>query len=518
MSSPALDSPAIARPDAAARDAILLANVWDSVIVTDLEGVITYWNEGATRLFGWTAQEMLGQPCALRFPEPERSEVARWIERIAAGEAEFAGEWLDWRKDGSRVWIEVNTRLIRDGSGVPVGIMGISRDISDRKRTEAVILAAKEAAEAANRAKDRFLAVLSHELRTPLSPVVMSVAAMEMDPELPLRLREDVAMIRRNIELETKLIDDLLDLSRITSGKLRLQVQPTRVHDLLRHVVANCKGDACGEKRLHLRCELDAGSDVVDGDPARLQQVFWNVVRNAIKFTPEGGDVTVRTASDNGRLRVQVCDTGAGIPSQALPRIFDAFEQGEVTTARQYGGLGLGLAIARGVVEMHGGSIRAESAGPGQGATFTIDLPAAAVVAGPDGARTPEGNGDHGARGTRVLLVEDHADTARMLARLLQSSGYAVQTAGSVAAALELAAAQPFDVVVSDIGLPDATGYDLMRQIRQRHGLKGIALTGYGMEDDLRHSREAGFVEHVVKPVNVSQLETIIERVTGARG
>jgi PAS domain S-box-containing protein len=388
------------------------------------------------------------------------------------------------------------------------------RDDQERERLLTSERAAHAEADAANRAKDKFIAVLSHELRTPLSPVVMAIPMLELDPDLPFKFREDLAMIRRNIELEVKLIDDLLDLSRIASGKLRLELLCVRVHDALRHAINIGASDASG-KQILIRQELGAGNDRVAADPARLQQVFWNLVRNAVKFTPEGGQITVRTWNCDAELFVEVHDTGVGIPAELLPRIFDAFEQGDVPTSRQFGGLGLGLAIAKAVVEMHHGTITAASPGPDQGATFTIRLDTVsdrAAVETPDPGASPEVR--HPARQTRVLLVEDHHDTAWTLARLLQLSGYHVRKANDAASALQLVDAEQFDVVVSDIGLPDDTGYHLMQQILQRCRIKGIALSGYGMEDDLRKSREAGFADHVIKPVDIRHLQAVIDRVT----
>jgi signal transduction histidine kinase len=372
-------------------------------------------------------------------------------------------------------------------------------------------------AEAANAAKDRFLAAISHELRTPLSPVVLTVVAMQGRADLPADLREDVAMMRRNLDLETRLMDDLLDLSRAASGKLCVRAEPAGVHDLLRHALQVVATDAKG-KRLNVSTDLTAPVDRVTGDPARLQQVFWNLLRNAIKFTPEGGDVAVRTANDGpGTLRIEVRDSGMGISPQALGRIFDAFEQGDPRVTQQFGGLGMGLAISKAVTDAHGGTIRAESDGLGAGAAFVVTLPTAEPVRGEALPRAlptavPSARADDAGR-SRVLLVEDHVDTARVLAKLLGLSGYAVTTASSVAMALEVAAAGPFDVVVSDVGLPDATGYELMGQLRDLYGLSGIALTGYGMEDDLRRSRDAGFVEHLTKPVDLRKLEEAIRRV-----
>ena len=338
------------------------------------------------------------------------------------------------------------------------------------EQSAAALQDAKEQAECANRAKDRFLAVLSHELRTPLTPVVLTIASTEIDPDLPFKFREGLAMVRRNIDLEVKLIDDLLDLSRITSGKLRLNLQPVHAHELLGHVIRSGVGEA-SDRGLRVRRELRAETDLLNADGGRLQQVFWNLLRNAVKFTPDGGEITVRTwnAEADGRLYIEVRDTGVGIEPDVLPRIFDAFEQGELRTTQRFGGLGLGLAIAKAVVEMHGGTITASSEGRSRGAEFTVALKTDA--ARPlEGAHSvaPGGVSKEAATRLRLLVVEDHPDTVRALAMLLKESGYEVKTATSAASALRLVADEPFDVVVSDIGLPDMTGYELMQQIRDR--------------------------------------------------
>jgi signal transduction histidine kinase/CheY-like chemotaxis protein len=415
--------------------------------------------------------------------------------------------------------------------------------LDQQRRHEEALRVARDAAEAANNAKDRFLAALSHELRTPLSPVTITLDSLACDDALPTRLREDVEMIRRNIDLETKLIDDLLDLSRVVNGKLRLQLAATSLHDLLRHVLEICAAELqSGE--VEVRFDLRATSDRVLADPARLRQVFWNLIKNAIKFTPRSRDVNgarvsggavvvVRTSNPcPGRVVVEVCDEGVGIAAEVLPRVFDAFEQGDARRATQSGGLGLGLAISKAVVDMHGGRINARSAGPGCGSTFAVELStvgaaaqngAPAIHKPPVSAAAP-GNGSPGAggngtplpRAARVLLAEDHSDTAKVMVKLLRLSGYVVRSAGTVAEALELAAAEPFDVLVSDIGLPDASGYELMRQLKSRYGVRGIALSGYGMEEDARRSREAGFDDHIVKPVNVAQLRAAIARMAAA--
>lgn len=388
--------------------------------------------------------------------------------------------------------------------------------LAEQFKAEQALRVARDEAQAASRAKDQFLAALSHELRTPLSPVMMAITSMLRDPQLPPRLVADLEMARRNIELEAKLIDDLLDVSRAINGKLRLRRERVGLHELLRHVLEVCESDRLS-KRLKIETSFAAKEDCVSGDAARLEQVFWNLLKNAIKFSYEGQTILVRTGNFRpGAVSVEIKDSGAGIPVDVLPRLFLPFEQGDPNVTRRFGGLGLGLAISKAVVDLHGGSIAALSEGPDTGATLVVELatadPAQAPASGDAGPRCQE----PGAL-PRVLLVEDHVDTANMLSRLLSLSGYPVTTAHTVAAALELARTQAFDLVISDIGLPDATGYDLMRQIRDRHGIKGIALSGYGMEEDMRRSQEAGFVDHVVKPVNVEQLESVIQRLA-ARG
>jgi signal transduction histidine kinase len=418
-------------------------------------------------------------------------------------------------------------------SAVQSAVRGRARQYQIRDQIEAIRVAnderqrlleseraARQEAERVSRVKDEFLAVLSHELRTPLTPVLMTVAAMELNAELPPPVRDDLRMIRRNVELEAKLIDDLLDLSRITSGKLRLQFDRLGINALIRHVCEICRPNIL-EKGIQLHVELAEDAGDVIGDSARLHQVFWNLLNNAAKFTPEGGDVYVTSenaagpaGADGGGVRVTVRDTGIGMPADVLPRIFDAFEQGELRITRQFGGMGLGLAISRLLVEGHRGTIRAESAGANKGAAFVVELPAAARREPAGGPAAPiPADGTSGSRPLRLMLVEDHPDTARVLSRLLSISGHHVKTAGTATDALTLAGSHAFDLVISDLGLPDMTGYEMMKQIRDRYGIKGIAMSGYGMEEDIRRSRGAGFSDHLVKPVTLDKLEQSIRRV-----
>jgi PAS domain S-box-containing protein len=369
-------------------------------------------------------------------------------------------------------------------------------------------------AEAASQAKDHFLAALSHELRTPLAPVLMRVAALARSPDLPERLRADLRMIQRNVELEAKLIDDLLDLTRVSRGKLALHFEATDVHALLDHVVAICsEGIESGDLRIDL--EPGAAERHVWADSARLHQVFWNLIKNAVKFTPQGGRIRVVTANpEPGRIEVSVIDPGIGIPPEDLPRLFNAFEQGDSTITRTFGGLGLGLAICKALVDQHGGALAGLSPGRGKGATFRVSL---ATTPAPEAAE-PAGSAASPAEppSLRLLLVEDNEPTLQVMAALLELAGHDVQAAPDLRTARRLAESHTFDLVVSDLGLPDGNGFDLMRELRERYGLAGIAVSGFGMEEDLRRSRESGFLEHLVKPVDIDKLKAAIARAAAA--
>jgi len=367
-------------------------------------------------------------------------------------------------------------------------------------------------AERANHAKDRFLAMLSHELRTPLTPVLTSIFEVESDEQISSEVRDSLQVIRRNVELEARLIDDLLDLTRISKGKLQLSLEYVDAHVLLRSALDICQSEI-KNKKLRVETELDATKVNLRADPARLQQIFWNLIKNAVKFTPKRGQLTLRTSDEvDGRLRVSITDTGIGIDSETLPKVFNAFEQGERSGT---GGLGLGLAITKALVETHGGQITAESAGEGRGATFTASFPLA-EPASPATTRNVSLPG--GARKSmRILLVEDHEDTNRSLTNLLRRRGYQVQSADSISSALECAANGSFDLLISDIGLPDGTGIELMERLGTEHSLTGIALTGFGMEDDIRRSRDVGFSEHLVKPVDLNKLDAVIQKLALSR-
>ena len=365
---------------------------------------------------------------------------------------------------------------------------------------------ARTEAERANLAKDRFLAMLSHELRTPLTPILSSTMALEDEAGLRPETRASLQMIRRNVELEGRLIDDLLDLTRISKGKVQLSREIVDGHELLQYALDICR-EGIDSKGLKLTLDLSAENVQLDADPARLQQIFWNLIKNAIKFTPPGGSITIATSNDGaGQLCVSVEDTGVGIDSESLPKIFKAFEQGE---RARLGGLGLGLAITKSLVETHSGSITAHSDGADRGARFTVLLPTSHEKAGEHAARKPEPAGER--QSLRILLVEDHEDTNRSLTKLLRRRGYEVEAAFSVRSALDLAAGARFDVLVSDIGLPDGSGIDLMQALDSDRPSLGIALTGFGMDEDVRRTLDVGFQHHLVKPVDLNKLDSLIQ-------
>ena len=362
-----------------------------------------------------------------------------------------------------------------------------------------------------NLAKDQFLAMLSHELRTPLTPVLASALALESEPALPQEVHESLHMIRRNVELEARLIDDLLDLTRIDRGKVQLNFEVVDAHTLLQNALEICQAEI---DRKHLRRSLNLGARKVHlrADPARLQQIFWNLINNAVKFTPSDGQISISTNNTSkGELRVEIVDTGLGIESEELPKIFDAFEQGGRT---QLGGLGLGLAISKALVEAHKGTITAQSAGRNKGSTFTLVFPtserAAVQITPAVSPKLPE----HQAM--RILLVEDHEDSNRSLTNLLRRRGYHVQSALNFQSALDLSAKEEFDVLISDLALPDGNGIDLMQTLQSTRPLLGIALTGFGMEDDIRKCREAGFQHHLVKPIDLNKLDLLIQESAAA--
>jgi PAS domain S-box-containing protein len=479
----------------------------DGILILEADtGAIVDANPFLLDLLGYTHADLLGKKLwdigLLGDVEASKASFRELQER---GYVRYENLPLEAR-DKRHVEVEVVSNVYR--AGETLIIQCNIRDVTERKRAEEELRRAKEAAEEAGRVKDRFLATLSHELRTPLTPVLATIAYIEQRPGLPEDLREEFASIRRNVELEARLIDDLLDVTRIGQGKLELHREAVNAHATLRAALEVCQGEA-EVKGLEVSLALRAKVHHIWADPVRIQQVFWNLIRNAVKFTPAGGCISLRSADAGaGRLVIEVADTGVGIQREAIPRIFDAFEQGGTPVTRRYGGLGLGLAIAKTLVELHGGSLTVTSGGRDSGSLFRIEL----ETIPPPKIHDPPSDPAAGEGQPNLLLVEDNSDTRRAIALLLRSSGFTVRTAGSVVEAFAALADERFDLLVSDIGLPDGSGLDIMRHGRARVGLKGIAFSGYGSPGDVRESMEAGFSHHLTKPASLDTLVALIRR------
>ena len=495
-----------------ARD-LVFQGMRDAVIVLDPLARIVDLNRAARGLLDRPDNDVLGEGASLAFQCWRR--LAEELGDLSEKSIELAGPDS---VEGSMFDLRVSS--LSDGNQL-VGWVLVLRDVTERRRAE-LERERLTVAEASSRAKDKFLAILSHELRTPLSPVLAVVSAMLDADDVP-EIRPTLEMIRRNVELEARLIDDLLDVTRIGRGTLRFDPCTVDAHNVVRQAVEICRGDL-EESRITLTLELSASDHLVEADPARLEQILWNLLKNSTKFTLPGGAITVRSgvaagskSDDRPRLVIEVADTGVGIEAEDLSRIFEAFEQGSISP-RHRTGLGLGLAISRSLAEAHGGRLTAVSPGSGQGSTFVLELP---TVKPPAVAAKPR-SGSHDphlpqSQGLRILLVEDNKDTRHYLALVLGARGHSVTTAERLSQALQRATEHGFDLIVSDIELPDGTGLELMHQLSWR-GLPAIALSGYGSEEDVRASQEAGFALHLTKPVAISKLDEAIRQVVQAQG
>jgi len=517
-------------------------SIGDAVIATDENGRVQLMNPVAESLTGYAREDAVGRPIEEILVlvnemtrKPSANPVTRVIrDGVVVG---LANHTVLIAHDGTEIPIDDSAAPIRDASGQLLGVIIVFRDVTGRRRDEVererLLHAERTAlakAEEANRSKDRFLAILSHELRTPLNPIMLAVTSMLTRPISAEDVGPTLEMIRENVALEARLIDDLLDVMRIASGKMSLRLATVDGHALLRHALQVCQGDL-QDRELSVVVDLSAHAHYVTADATRLEQVFWNLIKNAVKFTPAGGTITIRSwnepAPDQGDdlLNIEVADTGIGIDPVALSSIFDPFHQGERAITRQFGGMGLGLAISHGIVEAHGGVISAESPGKNQGACFRVRLKAG--YARPSLSADPEPKGTYPPvlsqpkpqgpppSALHILLVEDEPTTLLVMTRLLRRLGHSVTTASTVLEALQAANDAEFDMLISDIGLPDGSGLDLIRQLSAHRTFPAIALTGFGMQEDIRLSREAGFAAHLTKPIDFAKLVTTIRQVAG---
>jgi PAS domain S-box-containing protein len=500
---------------------VTLASIGDAVITTDTSGRITFMNLAAESLTGWTHDEAAGHELMEVFTiidEESRRTIESPVPRVFRDDdtITLAHHTILVNREGAEIPIDDSCAPIRNADGEIDGMILVFRDDSSRRQAEQSLRQAKEAAESINHAKDRLLAVLSHELRTPLTPALGAVQMMAAIPDLPEELRMFIDIIQRNIEVETQLIDDLLDLTWLQQGTVEIQCESLDLHLLLEQVAEFCRHEIEG-KEMQLQMQLHALRHRVKGDHARLQQSFRNIIANAVKFTPEGGTIVIRTGNSGpGTIRVEIEDNGIGIDQSSLNRIFDPFEQEEQTIYRHYGGLGLGLAISRALIELHGGRVSVRSAGKDRGTTFVVEL-AMEEAEVPLNQQSPPPDQSSGRVPVRILIVDDHADTSMVMKLLLERRGYTVLTADSVHSALAVAASEGFDLLVSDIGLPDGSGHELIEQLKAYRTVPSIALSGFGMEEDIRRSKEAGFDEHMTKPVSFQQLHEVIERLLNGK-
>ena len=505
---------------------ITLASIGDAVIATDVSGRVVFMNTVAERLTGWNTDLAEGRDCRDVFhvlDERRRRPAADAVSRVLAdGKAvAFGASSVLVSADRTERPIDESAAPIRDSEGRIIGVVLVFRDISERRRVELerqaaaaererlldAERAARAEAERASRVKDEFVAMVSHELRTPLNAILGWTQLLTRGHADAATMERGLDIVAKNTRLQARLISDLLDISRIVSGKLQLELHTIDLQQLVADAIATVRPEA-ETRRIAVNQHLDTRVRGVTGDPVRLQQVLWNLLSNAVKFTPDGGRIDVALRGMPGHAEITVADNGTGIHPDMLPHVFERFHQADRSITRRFGGLGLGLSIVKHLVELHGGTARAASAGVGLGATFTITLPTTTAARGvepsPAGALgTPE---RVSLASMRVLLVEDEPDTREYLRRLLEGCGASVRAAASAQEALTAFRSDPPDILISDIGLPDVDGYDLMQRIRQDRTLRGnkapaIALTAYARAEDRARALCAGYQAHLAKPV-----------------
>jgi PAS domain S-box-containing protein len=532
------------------RLAAIVASSDDAIIGKDLNSIITSWNFGAERIFGYTADEMIGTSIMRLIPPDRQAEELEILARIRRGERFDHFETIRLAKDGRQLSVSITVSPIKDSAGRVVGASKVARDITERKNAEAALKKAMEEAEAANRErlhlldserearsraerasriKDEFLATLGHELRTPLNAVLGWAHILRIGKPQVDELKQGLDTIERNARVQAQIIEDLLDMSRIVSGKVRLDVQQIDLPAVLNESIDTVRATA-EAKGVRLHAVVDPRAGPISGDPDRLQQVFWNLLNNAIKFTPKGGQVQVLLERVNSQIKVSVIDTGEGIAPEFLPYVFDRFQQGDASTTRRHGGLGLGLAIVKQLVELHGGNVRVKSGGIGKGTTFTVNLPLLAVYTEPEKERRhswpmPRENQplpDVSLADVHVLVVDDEVDARELVKRLLEMAGATVSMAGSASEAVErILAARP-DVLICDLGMPAQDGFSLIRQLRvleetQESVLPAVALTAYARSEDRTKAIRCGFQNHLAKPVEPAELLAVVSSLAGRR-
>lgn len=509
MSLPALKKDIVSDADAdlaRARLAAIVQSSDDAIVSKDFNGIIQTWNASAERIFGYTPEEAIGKHISLIIPEDRLEEETQIISSIRAGRRVDHFETVRRAKDGRLVNLSITVSPIRDENGNIAGASKVARDITDRIEIE-------NALREADRRKDEFLAILAHELRNPLAPLRNALAILrsgKADKNMEIQARE---MMERQIEQMVRLVDDLMDVSRITRDKIKLQKERLTLSAVLQTAVETSRPviDSFGH---YLKIDLPPEQVYIEGDKVRLAQVFSNLLNNAAKYTRRGGNISVSAQQKDGRVAIHVTDNGIGIAPEVLPHVFDMFLQADSALERSGGGLGIGLTLVKKLTEMHEGSVEAFSEGENKGSDFVVTLKLAPVQSSEERNNTAKEAAKK--RGTRVLVVDDNKDSAQTLGWMLELQGHEVELAFDAKEAMTAAEKFQPRIVMMDIGLPDMTGYELCPVIRALPGMKDtvfIAQTGWGHEKHRNQSREAGFNHHLIKPVEMKKLEELFASV-----
>ncbi|MBD1901474.1 response regulator [Coleofasciculus sp. FACHB-125] len=526
---------------------MLLENMKDyAIFFLDPDGRVIKWGAGAESILGYQEAEILGKSGSIIFTPEDRDRGEDRKERVKAlTEGRAENERWHVRKDGSRFWGSGIVTSLRDESGQVQGLAKIMRDFTDRKQAEEertrLLARAQEArtqAESANRMKDEFLATLSHELRSPLNAMLGWTSLLRTRKFDAATTARAIETIERNAKAQARLIEDLLDVSRIIRGQLRLTVRPLELIPVIESAI-NTVRPAADAKNIQVHLLLDTFVGSISGDPDRLQQIIWNLLTNAIKFTPEGGRVQVYLRGDRSHAEISVRDTGEGISPDFLPYVFDRFRQADNSITRSYTGLGLGLAIVRHLVELHGGTVRAESPGEGQGSTFIVKLPLLnsagvkkrteeeeSLCSSQSSALNPQESPptlwESPLDGLQILVVDDEADARELLKSILEQYGAEAIAVASAEEAIGTIQQSKPDLLISDIGMPNEDGYSLIRLVRALEAEKGqipsVALTAYVRVDDQKAALSAGFQSHVAKPIDPTELIAVVASLVGRTG
>jgi PAS domain S-box-containing protein len=489
----------------------------DAIVSKTLEGRILSWNRGATRIFGYEPHEVIGKPITIIVPPDLHAEERQILDKLRRGERIDHFDTIRITKDGRRVAISLTVSPVRAADGTVIAASKVARDISERKLAEQRLQQSEEALRRADRRKDEFLALLAHELRNPLAPIRYALAANRKPGRTPEQRKQAEEIIERQVTHMSRLLDDLLDISRITRGTLELKKTRTELTSVIGAAIETAR-PLLDAKQHKLALDLPTQPLQLEADVVRLAQVFSNLLINAAKYTDPGGRIELRAVPEPGSVVVSVSDSGIGISAELLPRVFTMFFQSHQAVGRAEGGLGVGLSLVRGLVRLHGGSVQARSEGPGRGSEFIVQLPTGAPL--PE-ALDAEAESECLAAdiGLKILVVDDNRDAADTCAMLLEASGHHVQTAYTGRQALELARTFRPHALLLDIGLPDIDGYQLAQQVRAApwgHSAVLVAVTGWGQEQDRLRAVEAGFDQHLVKPISAETVESLLQSL--ARG